>query len=267
MMQSTLPPRFAIQCEGTRARLGRVDGRSGQRGSERPSAKLALIVGCSRSGTTWLYRMLRRMPGVSGLGEAQLGARLRELGVAPGANVEVTAKSAVVLEKTPANVYDLECLASVRDGRAINLIRDPRAVVASMLDASQSWAESREGFNAQVASQLWLRAVDEAERGRRWWGNRLTTLRYEDLVDDPHTQLTVACHMLGLRVTKNAVERAVERETFHKRAVVADAGAGRFLRFGAKESWREELSCDQVAVVEETVGDRLTRYGYRPFAS
>ncbi|MCA9614298.1 MAG: sulfotransferase [Sandaracinus sp.] len=221
------------------------------------------MAGCSRSGTTWLDRMLRRFQGVHSAGEGGLGERVRELVSGRGREagpfqLMPRRRARLMIDKTPSNAYDLEALAHVSNARIVHMVRDPRAVVASMLDAARHWARARAGFSASDAAHLWVRAVDEVHRARRWWGDYLIELRFEDLRLDTETHLKRAANHLGLSPSRQELRRAAEAE-----ALVRDSvPQGRFVRAGLIDGWRGELSRPEIEVVELAVGARLERYGY-----
>lgn len=199
-----------------------------------------------------------------GIGEAKAGIAARISGRSGNERLALFGTRRPVLDKTPANVYELEFLARVEGARAIHLVRDPRAVAASMRDAAGTWAAAGAAFSVARAARLWSRAVDEAERARRWWGERLVTLRYEDLLDDPSTQLKVAAQALGVEANKLAIHRSVLSESFAQRVRRIRSGAGQFVRFGERDRWRHELDAEDIAAVDAVIGDRrFARFGYR----
>lgn len=83
-------------------------------------------------------------------------------------------------DKTPAHVRRLEVIAAeFPDARFVHVVRDPRAVVASL--ARMPWATSSHGLNSFFCAQQVIAA------GR--FRGELLTVRLEDLVTDPEPEL------------------------------------------------------------------------------
>lgn len=140
------------------------------------------IVGCPRSGTTWVHAALTHLPGVACPGETDvfaLLARTRLLGsprvnrVASPADldawlgglwqqVRVRMLAAVpgatrVIEKTPDHVLEMGVIrALVPDARFVLVVRDPREVVASLLHAARTWGPTWAPRTVEEAVRFWL---------------------------------------------------------------------------------------------------------------
>jgi len=83
-------------------------------------------------------------------------------------------------DKTPAHVQHLDAIVGeFPDARFVHVVRDPRAVVASL--ARMPWATSSHGLNAFFAAQQ-VKAVG------RFRGD-VCTVRLEDLVAEPEAEL------------------------------------------------------------------------------
>ena len=137
--------------------------------------KLVFIVGCARSGTTWLQQLLSQSPNVATGPETHLfSSYLRSLedtwhrrkGTYVGLSHLITedelaewtrsfaelclgriadarAGARIVVEKTPKHgEYGADILRLFPEAFFIHIIRDPRAVVPSLRAASRSWGSS-----------------------------------------------------------------------------------------------------------------------------
>lgn len=178
-----------------------------------PNTKLIFLVGAPRSGTTWLQLLLSTSPQIAtavethffslyarslfsawqrAAGQRRVGLRnlmveeeyfclirqfastifARILAAKPGATT--------VLEKTPDHaVYWQDILATFPNAFFLHVIRDPRAVVASLRSASQSWADW-ESPSMTAGCTHWIANVGAARKIRNATPNYLE-VRYEDL--------------------------------------------------------------------------------------
>lgn len=212
---------------------------------------LVFIVGCPRSGTSWLRRLLASHSMVASGPESYImeyvGFQLRlwnkqMVGVASGENIvglpcylkaeEFAAyiqcclrsllapvraaipRNGIFVEKTPAHaLYIREIGRLLPEARIVHIIRDARDVVASMLAASRSWASSSNA-DALQAAQEWVRYVSTARRGGNELGaDKYIEVRYEDLVRETRETLLLLSHFLGLKWKEAELNRALERNT------------------------------------------------------
>ena len=238
----------------------------------RREERLVFVVGCPRSGTTFVGREIGGLPGFVDLSEvtpwkaalptrpsaAELRTileRIRRIGLAWGLRgVEQTPETAHVL---PA------ALEAYPQALAVHVVRDGRDVVCSLLErgwlnADQEgkddarlaygseprfWVEPerREEFtqvsDAHRCAWAWRRYV-EAVRGAEA-GDRLLEIRYESLA----TVADRLAEFLGADVT--STHRALDR--------FRDSSIGR---------WRRDLTPDQLADVEAEAGPLLAELGY-----
>jgi hypothetical protein len=242
--------------------------------------RLVFVVGCLRSGTTFLGGALGSQPGFVDLGEVtpwkaalpelygrpageaapelrRILERVRLLGLAPGLRgVEQTPETAHVL---PA------ALAAYPRGLAVHALRDGRDVACSILE--RGWLRrSRAGADdAGLAygphARFWVEPerrgefaeASDARRAAWAWRRyveaaraapeRTFELRYERLADDPDATAEALAAFLGSDPA--ALRRAFEP--------FRDASIGR---------WRRDLSAEQLADVEAEAGPLLAGLGY-----
>jgi len=183
--------------------------------------KLLLVVGCQRSGTTWLQLLLAQHPSVATHNETFLFFylhRLRERWVIEQARprihrdvgltrllsgeefdalcrefasrvldkiADARPGAHVVLEKTPDHILYWETiLALFPDAYVLHVIRDPRSVAASLLAASQSeWGDAWAPTSVRGAAERW-RAAIEAGRALAAKAPHYREVRYEALTAD-----------------------------------------------------------------------------------
>lgn len=212
---------------------------------------LVFIVGCPRSGTTYLQKLLAAHPRIhtgqeSDLFDLYVGPLLRtwrrELNSTDGRGgvglacyfkeeefvtavrefvmrllgpmVEGLGAGELFVEKTPSHALFMEEISlCLPRARFVHLLRDPRDVVASLLAASRSWGRDWAPPDARRAAELW-RAHVEAVRGARIPDERIREVRYEQLWDRPGGILEELAEFLGIEWDRADLSRAVEENRF-----------------------------------------------------
>jgi hypothetical protein len=255
------------------------------------------IVGCGRSGTTLLRTMLSQHPQVAIPLESlfiidYLRARpkpafsLQKLMACEYELVEwglevvpddlkgcVTAKELVDRvhelymrkhgktiwgQKTPRFVRYGELLkANYPQAKFIHLIRDPRAVVSSLIRSNVHQS------NAYFAARRWLKDVKAGLALKEEYPADVLEVRYEDLVSKPEGILQQVCAFLGLSFDPAMLE-------------YQDAGATEYGGYYEKvhsnlkerpnanriEAWRKHLLPREIALVESLCGETMRALGY-----
>lgn len=178
--------------------------------------RLIFLVGAPRSGTTWLQLLLSATPEIATVNETQLfSVYTRSLFLGWQQNADLLRKhgfhdflspdewlaatrgfievlfskmlerkptATIVLEKTPAHVrYWREILSIFPDAHFIHLIRDPRAVVASLIAANRTWAKDWASPRTLDNCATWIDDVTAGREIAKATPNYLE-VRYEDLI-------------------------------------------------------------------------------------
>ena len=205
---------------------------------------LAFLVGCPRSGTTWLQAMLASHPAIYTGPETRFFALIGNLEkefLRPDAGkaglpvyatkdnfYQVTSElfwslisalnypqgeAKYFLEKTPQHCLVSEfILNTFPNARFIHLVRDGRAVVSSMLRASKSWGQHWAPETVDQATRSWLqhtqagRKIAEQTKGT----NQYIEVRYEDIRQNPHEQMSRLFEWLGLPTEESLISSIVE---------------------------------------------------------
>jgi hypothetical protein len=234
--------------------------------------RLVFVVGCPRSGTTFVGRAIGGLPGFVDFGEVtpwkaalpdgpspaelrRILERIRLLGLARGLRG---------VEQTPETAHSLPAaLEAYPEALAVHALRDGRDVVCSLLERGwlnadregrddarlpygsepRFWVEPerREEFaqvsDARRCAWAWRRYVEAARTAGA--GDRLLEIRYESLASVADR----LAEFLGANVT--SMHRALDS--------FRDSSIGR---------WQRELTPEQVADVEAEAGPLLRELGY-----
>jgi hypothetical protein len=216
-------------------------------------ADLVFVVGCPRSGTTWIQRLLATHPCIrtgqeSDLFDLYIGPQLRtwrhELevdssgrgGVGLGCyftDAQFRALLKVYLlellrpmvgglragelfvEKTPSHVMFVpEIVALLPAARFIHVLRDARDTVASLLGASRTWGRAWAPRRAASAAATWVSHVRAGRAARQSLpADQFFELRYEQLHAEGPRVLREVVDWLGLTWSDVEVRMALERNS------------------------------------------------------
>ncbi|HTH99190.1 MAG TPA: sulfotransferase [Stellaceae bacterium] len=266
--------------------------------------KKLFVVGAARSGTSWLQIILGNHDGIATVRETHLfdnyisklyesweneaqnvekdGLRLlmdrdamddvaRSFADKVFARIEAAKPGAqIMLEKTPTHIYHHRLIHRLYpDALFLHMVRDPRAVVASMLAASKEswgvWAPN----DLITAARVWRDCARIGHREMAAYGAQTLELRYEDLSADPDVALARIWNWLGLDPQPYDRERfSVDSLRGHGQNGVETDPAWEnrtnFFRRGQTDSWIEELKPEEIAIVEGIAGQLFHDLGYTP---
>lgn len=169
-------------------------------------------------------------------------------------------------DKRPSIVLNLDAVyAMFPDAQFVNLVRDPRAVVASIrrVGRRHGW----DAYGLPGATDTWERSIRAADRWRKRLGpDQFLEVRYEDLVTEPAATLGQIVEFLDLDAAGlDAMLRHHETADIHNRtmhALVSKPVTTERLR-----AWEQALRPKEIAFVESVVGEGMRRYGYEPTAT
>ena len=169
-------------------------------------------------------------------------------------------------EKRPSVVLHLDIVfAMFPDAQYVNIVRDPRAAVASIREAGRQYGWG--AHDVPGGTDTWERSVRAADRWRRHLGaDRFIELRYEDLVGDQAAALARIVAFLDLDTAGlEAMLRYHETAGPHDRTVKRLASTP--VTTDRLRAWEQSLTPSEVALVERVLGGWMRRYGYEPAAT
>lgn len=207
--------------------------------------KHVFVVGCPRSGTTWVQLLLAQHPSVATVMEThvfseylgslnkkweQQKSRSATVGLRPLLSedefyalcgdfaekvlqkiADTNPAATVTLEKTPQHVRHAQfILALFPNAHFIHIVRDPRSVVSSLRAAAHSWGSTWASTIIRDNAKLWCSDVTSG-REIRHLTNRYWEIRYEDLKGSGGVRLVQDLfRWLELPVEPEFVARAFE---------------------------------------------------------
>jgi hypothetical protein len=265
--------------------------------------RMVWIFGSGRSGSTWLRSMMGEVGGARVWEEPMVGRLFGEfyartpkenkrsahfiMGdpirrgwvrsirnfVLDGASYSVPRLGAdeyLIVKEPNGSVGAALIMEALPESRMILLIRDPRDVVASVLDAAGEggWLyESRNGGRAGkkpnafvgVRARAYRRGVENARRAYDAHCGPKTLVLYEDLLADTVGSLRRVYSELRIPVEEAELARVAERHSW-KNVPAEEKGRGKFYRKGTPGGWREDLTPRQAEVVERITASLLERF-------
>lgn len=304
------------QIAGLRAKLAR-NGSGGTDGLINPE-NLIWIFCTSRSGSTWMAHMMEDMkdhtvwhePAVGELfgnfyyerkpnregNHYILGGRkntwlmpLRSF-VLEAASLkfpEVVDKGFLAAKEPASAIGAPLIMQALPESRMIFLVRDPRDVAASSLDAQKegSWFREQrkrkgaadqhpepptgERLNAHVErnARKYRTNVEKARQAYEAHGGPKALVKYEDLRADTLGEMKRIYSTLGIPFDQRELAGVVEKHSWEN--IPEDQkGEGKFYRKGSPGSWREDLSPEQIRIVETMTAPLIEQlYPYTKTAS
>src|SRR5918992_1380615 len=265
---------------------------------------------CSnRSGSTWLSSMMGEVEGHEVWNEPLVGKLFGDLyyaGAAGHQNVkhyilgdfhkgswlesvqsfvlsEATARFPEVAErgyliiKEPNGSIGAPLLAEAMPmSRVIFLVRDPRDVAASGLDAARkgSWqyenaadrgwkrealADNQPDVWVRRRAQNYVRHAGKARDAYEAHKGPKVLIRYEELRDDTLGTMERLYSTLGIQVGGAELARAVEKHAWEN-IPEKEKGQGKFYRKAKPGGWREDLTPGQVEIVEQVSAPLLKEF-------
>ena len=181
---------------------------------------------------------------------------LRHL-VLSGANARFGSygKEDTLVVKEPGGSFAAPLLMeALPESRMVFLVRDPRDVVASQLDAHREGAwmasERTEQETLEHVLARYSRNIDAAREAHEMHGGPKSFARYEDIRADPEGELLRIHLELTLPIEEERIAFAVKKHAWE--AIPAQKkGAGKKFRKASPGSWQEDLTPEQARMVEK----------------
>jgi hypothetical protein len=263
------------------------------------------LFGSGRSGSTWLSSMMGDLTGHSLWGEPWVGTlfgnfyystderkrhipqfilgRHRESWLRSIRNFVLDAAAAtfpdleegdyLVIKEPNGSIGAPLLMEALPESRMILLVRDPRDVVASSLDARReggwNFQRNKERYKdgkeppkkgsvafAEGRARNYLQGMGNAKKAYDAHEGAKVLVRYEELRTDTLGEMKRIYSTLGIRVDEEELERVVHKHSWEN-IPEEEKGEGKFYRKASPGSWREDLTSEQAEMVERVTAPLL----------
>jgi hypothetical protein len=274
----------------------------GSPGGVRPE-NIVWIFGTGRSGSTWLGSMMEGLDGYAMWNEplvgnlfgnfyyfrvggrklgkhSILGEAYKETWLGPmrdlvlgGAEArfpEVVGGGYLVIKEPNGSIGSPLLMEALPESRMIFLIRDPRDVVASSMDARSEGSflqERRDGQRrtspdrnpnayARLRASTYVQQIEKTRQAYDAHGGHKVLVRYEDLRADTLGTMKRIYSALEMPVEEAELAQSVEKHSWEN-IPEEEKGEGKFHRKAKPGGWREDLTPEQAEIVEGVAGSLL----------
>ena len=248
------------------------------------------IFGSARTGSSWLARMMAGLPRHVWWNEPYVGAivartsnpksdlvqRPETIFGAPHKKTWLASVRSMVLSGAAARFPNASredhlvikepngsqgapvLMEALPESRIVFLVRDPRDVASSVLDSASpgGWRAGKEPAKepddiVRRSAKAYATGINNAKRAFDDHQGRKVLVRYEDLRADTLATLKSAYSSLGIAVTDDELAPSVEKQAWEN-IPEKNKGKGKTRRKAAPGSWQEDLTPEQVEIVENS---------------
>lgn len=175
------------------------------------------------------------------------------------------------LEKTPAHLFSIEQILRVLpDARFVELVRDPRAILASKKTRrTQEWmaqssrrahADLKGGYDPMWDTLGWRSAIQVGNAAHKKYPQQILRIQYEQFVTAPQEETQRLCTFLGLTFDPALLDIAWTNSTGNGFSNQQGIGAEAINR------WRNRLPEGAINICQWLAKKEMNALGYEPIA-
>ena len=183
------------------------------------------------------------------------------------------AEGYLVIKEPHGSIAAPLLMEALPESRMVFLVRDPRDVAASRLDAHKkgSWTHKLTGKTEETladrdpdafvkaAARMYLQDMEKVKYAYDTFDGRKALVKYEELRTDTVEELKRMYSGLGIPVAEEQLRRVAEKHDWEN-IPEKRKGAGKSHRKASPGSWREDLTPEQVTIVEKITAPVLDEF-------
>jgi hypothetical protein len=197
------------------------------------------------------------------------------LGGAAARFPEVIGGGYLIIKEPNGSIGSPLLMEALPESRMIFLIRDPRDVVASSMDARSegSWLSERRADQRRMTSKpdrnpnayarmraySYVQQIEKTRQAYEAHGGRKVMVRYEDLRADTLNTMKRIYSALEIPVEEAELAQSVEKHSWEN-IPEEEKGGGKKRRKAKPGGWREDLTPRQVEIVEDIAAPLLEEF-------
>jgi len=167
-------------------------------------------------------------------------------------------KAKVVMDKSLDNVhYASELMPLFEDMLFLNVVRDPRAQIASMNRAIIH------DFSSLLNAKTWVRAHEAGRTLAQQLPTKVLTIRYEDFLSNQEAVLRKICQFFGIDYLPEMldVDQSAEAKRISTMSSLWESNYSSPILANI-DKFKKSLTDEEIAVIETVAGDLMDYYGY-----
>lgn len=160
-------------------------------------------------------------------------------------------------DKRPSYITNMNAVYGFfPNAQFVNIIRDPRAAIASMQRIGWSWG------GLPSATEMWTRSLSSADTWRRRLGpDQYFSIYYEDLVTHPEAVVDQLIAFLGLDPSgRGAMLHHHEAKDIPTGTPFTEVAKP--VNTDAVRTWEKELTPEDLAFIDHVAGSLMAAHGY-----
>jgi len=149
-----------------------------------------------------------------------------------------------------------EYLASFPDAQFLNIVRDPRDVLASV------FANKMKNRTSESVATGWVSTHTKFEKWRTKHPDSFALVQYEKLVSEPRQEIEALCAFLNVEFSESLLAHQDKDLTIFGASHLSRDRVASAVDTSSVERWRNSLSAEAVETVQDIAGEMMEKFGY-----
>lgn len=159
------------------------------------------------------------------------------------------------IEKTTTHIMHIDqILARIPDAKIVEIVRDPRGPLASKKKRAQRGAEL---YDIVLDTLAWKTAIRAGMKANEIYSDKVYTVRYEDILENPKGEIIKLCEFLGLDFDVEMLDIPVTNT-----AEGSERDSQRGIQRTSAYKWKTVLTNSEIYICQTLAGDEMQYHGY-----